>query len=176
MSSSDFDFDFDAYHTNISLLLAMARDEYKKHFIDLPAIQDKTIKTYLWISGALLGLQLTAIEQLSALPFASEFWVTLAILISFSSFCSGIDSLRGREDSVFGIKSYAKLLSDIHRWAKNPDSERKLNISLISFLETAINAEKRINAWRAKRLRIMSYLLLFSGFATMMTIICFFMD
>ena len=137
MSSNDFD--FDAYHTNISLLLAMARDEYKKHF-------------------------------------SSKFWVTLAILISFSSFCSGIDSLRGREDSVFGIKSYAKLLSDIHRWAKNPDSERKLNISLISFLETAINAEKRINAWRAKRLRIMSYLLLFSGFATMMTIICFFME
>ena len=168
-------FDFDAYHENISLLLSMARDEYKRHFIELPAIQDKTIKTYLWISGALIGLQITAIDKLGVIPFSSMFWITVAILISFFAFCFGVDTLRGRDESVFGVKSYNKVLSDAYLWANKPGSDRKLKISLINFLETAINAEKQINTWRAKRLRGMSHLLLFSGLATGMTVICKFL-
>ncbi len=173
---SDHEYDFDAYGKNISLLLSMARDEYKRHFIELPAIQERTIKTYLWISGALIGLQITAIDKLHPLPFSSKFWITIAMFVAFVSFCLGIDSLRGREESSFGLKSYSELLDRAFIWGRKGDSDRKLAISLIKFFETAIKAEKSINIWRAKRQRAMSYILLFSGFATGMSIICYFVD
>ena len=95
---------------------------------------------------------------------------------AFASFCFGIDSLRCRKPSVFGVKSYRDLLNRVHPWARKPGSDRKLHISLINFFETAIQAEIDINVWRSKRLRSMSYFLLFSGFATAMTLICFFVD
>lgn len=173
---SEKKFDIASYEENISMLLSMARDEYKRHFIELPAIQDKTIKTYLWISGALLGLQITVLDKLGRLPASSLFWIIVSFILSFLSFCFGIDSLRGREASSFGVKSYSDLLDKTFSLGRSSDSTRKLNISLIKFFETAIDAEKRINIWRAKRQRYMSYLLLFSGVSTGMTVICYFID
>jgi hypothetical protein len=169
-----FFFDEESYNANIELLLDYAKKEYEKHFTELPAYQDNNLKTYLWISAALTGLQLTTIDKLGTMPNSSVFYVTISIILSFLVFCIGIDSLRVREKSIFGLEKYNDLTERAYEYAKCSGSRRKLQLCLIDFFETAIDSEIKNNVWRGGRLRIMSILLLFSGISLAMTIITYF--
>ncbi len=169
-------FDEDAYNSNIELLLDYAKKEYEKHFTELPVYQDNNLKTYLWISAALIGLQLTTIDKLESMPNSSACYVAISISLSFLVFCIGIDSLRVREKSIFGLEKYNDLTDRAYKYAKSTGSRRKLQLCLIDFFETAIDSEIKNNVWRGGRLRAMSILLLFSGLALAMTIITYFVQ
>ncbi|MCJ7602071.1 MAG: hypothetical protein MUO63_11305 [Desulfobulbaceae bacterium] len=169
-------FDHNSYNRNIKLLLDHAENEYKRHFTDLPKYQEDKLRNYLWVSAALLGLQVTIIDKLKYFPFSTKLYVSLAIFVAFIVFCIGIDSLRTREKSVFGIENYSYLLERVYGWAFADGSDRKLDLTLIDFYESAISAEIKSNIWRAGRMKLMSISLLFSGFFTTMAVICSFVD
>jgi hypothetical protein len=177
---TDNTFDAQSHNQNISLLLEIARDEYKRYLIELPTIQFNALHTYLWISSALFGLQSALIYKLIdptpviVLPLCAKFYLAFSILLSFGAFCFGIDSLRGRDLSVLGIESYSELKHQVRDLAKKPRSVKILNLSLITFFENAINVEKKKNSERTRKLHIISALLLGSGVATGLSIISYF--
>jgi hypothetical protein len=99
--------------------------------------------------------------------------MAVSVLLGFIAFGLGIDSLRVREKSVFGIEKYNELVTRAYTDAQEDGSCRKMQLSLIDFFEKAIAAEIKNNVWRGRRLRRMSIILLFSGASLGMELITY---
>ncbi len=167
-------FDLSAYEDNINLLLSIAQSEYERHFTALPSLQDKNIKTFLWISVVLFGFQITIIDKLNEFPLTSIFYLVLSVVFSFTGFLLALGSLKVPGMAIFGIEDYSTLTEQVYDWAEQPGSERKLNLSLIDLYEEAISLEIKNNIWRAKRLRFIVSLLSFSSLFTLLSVVCIF--
>lgn len=170
-------FNTDDYTKQIDGLLKFSFDEYKKFSTDIPKLQMGLVKTYLWIASALIAIQGSMIHELIGINnirvqfFLGHIqWTTLfsflSIIVSFSVFCIGIDTMRGKKWGIGALGDLIKTSDYIYNSCNSEKSHDYPDgrIYILRGFNDAINHYNIQNSQRVKKLRAMSYGLLISAF------------
>lgn len=165
-------FDHANYKECLTTLLKAAQDEYKAITYDRRAIQHSILRNYLWLSTIMFSVECTGIFQVvgnKGTPWPMHpgtlFWILagLSLISSLACFCFGVDTMRGRGVVLFPYQvPFESLMSMAHQEASRDLPVGRLYMSMIRDLEKGINQHRAIATTVGKKLRYISWGLLFS--------------
>lgn len=165
-------FDHANYKECLTTLLKAAQDEYKAITYDRRAIQHSILRNYLWLSTIMFSVECTGIFQVvgnKGTPWPMHpgtlFWILagLSLIFSLACFCFGVDTMRGRGGVLFPYRpQFESLIDDAHQEASRRVSFGQLYVEMILDLERAINQHRATAMTVGKKLRCISWGLLFS--------------
>lgn len=169
------------FDADLSLLLDIARTEYKTLMVDDRAYQSGLLKTYLWLStvmiAAIIALGDAAMGKGQVLFITGHCGWFFAICWGSSLFFSlavfglGVDTLRGRKNFLtFG--NFKQLFENAEEAARAED-EHSFRIDLLRFLEKTAAIQTAETSRTGLRLRKMSYMLLGSTLGGVLAVAAF---
>lgn len=156
------------------MLIKYAYDEYKNVTIDRQRIQFGYLRNYLWLATVLIGAQGTLFFKYFESNGATQpFWAFLVILISgtvaiFSSlaaFILGVDTLRGRKNTILPFGDFLQLGDMSHAMASTLNTTQ-LRSCVLSRLNEAISVHVERAHGIGIKLRRMSVLIIMSTCVT----------
>lgn len=165
-------FDQKDYKDFLAALLKAAQDEYKLVTYDRRTMQHGILRNYLWLSTVMFSVECTGIYQVASNTGApwpmypsTLFWILagLSLISSLACFCFGVDTMRGRGVVLFPYQvPFESLMSMAHQEASRDLPVGRLYMSMIRDLEKGINQHRAIATTVGKKLRYISWGLLFS--------------
>lgn len=169
------------FDADLSLLLDIARTEYKILFVDDRTYQGGLLKTYLWLStvmiAAIIALGDAAMGKGQILFIAGRCgWIFFicwgsSLALSLAVFGLGVDALRGRN----GFLTFGnfKQLFEIAEEAARAEDRHSFRIDLLRFLEKTTAIQTAETSRTGLRLRKMSYMLLGSTLGGVLAVTAF---
>lgn len=150
------------YREDIKYLASLAYDEYKMMMVDTKRYQANLLKTYLWLSSLILGLQLTTYAKLLFvlnntynINFIDVVAAAISIIPSLVAFIIGVDTLRGRTSPGRPLGDLGQLLK-IAKMDKDSDNNLT-HLATIQALNDYLLKEKKTIHFKGIRMRAMSY-------------------
>lgn len=165
-------FDHANYKECLTTLLKAAQDEYKVITYDRRTMQHGILRNYLWLSTVMFSVECTGIYRVVSNPSTpwlmhpgTLFWILagLSLISSLACFCFGVDTMRGRGVVFFPYQvPFESLMSMAHQEASRDLPVGRLYMSMIRDLEKSINQHRAIATTVGRKLRCISWGLLFS--------------
>lgn len=164
--------DLAVYREDLKFLTNLAYDEYKILKVDYKVYQANLIKTYLWITSIVGGLQFSffykifiAREVLSDKKLIFSVWhclpAILALTLTLLAFFVGVDTLRGRSKSVQIAGKHISILNMIKKRAQTSKIST-IYPTIISRIDKCSMHEKTELTRKGNMARKMSWLIMFS--------------
>lgn len=178
----------DDYGKALENILRAAQEDYKQITYERRARQQFILRTYLWLSTLILGVQIPIFSHVKissvgfkVVPWDIQitpffyFWAAVAIFASLASFVLGVDTMRGRGETLVPYQPYKKLLDLAYKSASNTPENSSSDkeawcIEMIKSLTAAINNERLQASKVGKKLRGISYAILISVLFTMLAL------
>jgi len=160
------------YKAHLDMLIDKAYEEYKHVSRDIPKLQSRFLRTYLWLGSILVAFELNVfikiIHRKETIWFLNGpiggyfyFFASLSILSSFITFLIGLDSLRGKGHKILPFGDFMNLAQLAYESAFSENS-RSLEATILNALNDEISRQSALCSQLGQQLRNMSYLLLTS--------------
>lgn len=170
------------FDKDLSLLLDIARTEYKILLVDDRNHQVGMLKTYLWLStvmaAAMVSAGNTLVRDGGFLLLPAGRWGPLvstfggiSLILALVVFALGIYTLRGRKDiNVFGD---FKHMHGVAQKAQQDNDPFAFRLSTLRFLDATISDQTKETSLTGRRLRKMSWMLLGSALCGALAVAAF---
>ncbi|TIH13415.1 hypothetical protein D0S45_15270 [Marinifilum sp. JC120] len=176
-------FNKEKYSEGLSMLIDKAYSEYEIWALKIKQTQLRYIRTYLWISSVMVGMEFVFYRDLilkksqniilSNVDVVREFWVAFAILSLFfstSAFVLGLHTLKGKTPTHRAFVDFKDLLHDLYH--ESYTNQFKVQGKMLYRLENVLKVHQEGCAETGQHLRVLCMLLICSIICFTVTLLC----